>query len=177
MRVLRPAVVLFTLLILQLALFSELRVDGRAPDLMLVAAIAAGLTGGPDRGALTGFAAGLAIDLFLPTPFGLSALAFCITGWLMGQTENALVGEHPWVVIPLTAVGSAVGVTLFVTFGELLGQANLYTDRFLRTLIVTSLYNAILGWPAARVFRWAWTSPGFGADAGPRDRASRAVVN
>ncbi len=176
-RVLRPTVVVFSLLLLQLSLFSDLRVGGRAPDLLLVAAIAAGLTGGPDRGAFTGFMAGLAIDLFLPTPFGLSALAYSIAGWAVGQTENAIVGEHPWVVIPLSAAGSMIGVATFVTVGELLGQPNLYTDRFLGTLLVTTVYNAILAWPVARLFRWAWTTPGVGSPSAPRDRASRGVVN
>ncbi len=176
-RVLRPAVVVLSLLLLQLSLFSELRVSGRAPDLLLVAALAAGLTGGPDRGALTGFVAGRAIDLFLPTPLGLSALAYSIAGWSVGQTENAIVGEHPWVVIPLSAAGSAIGVTAFVTVGELLGQPNLYTERFLGTLVVTTVYNAALAWPVARLFRWAWTTPGVGAQPRPRDRASRRVVN
>ena len=176
-RVLRPAVILFTLLLLQLALFSELRLSGRAPDVLLVAAIASGLTGGPNRGALTGFVGGLALDLFLPTPFGLSALAYSVAGWAVGQPEHAIVGEHPWIVIPLTAGGSAIGIGMFVTVGELLGQPNLYTDRFLRTIIVTSLYNAVLGWPIARAWRWVWAPPGFGPSDRPRDRASRSVVN
>ncbi len=176
-RILRPAALVFSLLLLQLALFSELRISGRAPDLLLVAAIAAGLTGGPDRGAITGFVGGLAVDLFLPTPLGLSALAYSFAGWAVGQTENAIVGEHPWIVMPLSAAGATIGVTAFVTVGELLGQPNLYTERFLGTVVVTALYNAVLAWPVARLFRWAWTSPGVGPPDRPRDRASRRVVN
>lgn len=176
-RILRPAVVVLSLLLLQLSLFSDLRISGRAPDLLLVAAIVAGLTGGPDRGAITGFVGGLALDLFLPTPLGLSALAYAVAGWSVGQTENAIVGEHPWIVIPLSAAGSTIGVATFVTVGELLGQPNLYTERFLGTAIVTAVYNSVLAWPVARLFRWAWTSPGVGTPARPRDRASRGVVN
>ena len=50
--------------------------SGSPPDLMLALAVAAGLAGGPERGAWVGFAAGLLADCFLQTPLGLSALVY-----------------------------------------------------------------------------------------------------
>ena len=66
--------VLLLFLLLDLTVLSRLRVAGAAPDVMLLLAIAAGVVGGPQLGALMGFAAGLVLDLFLETPLGLSAL-------------------------------------------------------------------------------------------------------
>ena len=52
---------------------------------MLLLAISAGIAAGPEWGALTGFIAGIAFDLVLQTPFGLSALSYCIVGYLVGS--------------------------------------------------------------------------------------------
>ena len=49
-------------------------VFGAHGDLLLLVPIAAGLTVGPERGAIAGFVAGLAVDLLVTTPFGLTAL-------------------------------------------------------------------------------------------------------
>ncbi|MEA2703532.1 MAG: rod shape-determining protein MreD [Actinomycetota bacterium] len=68
-----PPVLLFAL-ILHTAVFPQLRIFDVAPDVLLLFAIAGGLAGGPDRGAVLGFVAGILADLFLQTPFGLSAL-------------------------------------------------------------------------------------------------------
>ena len=52
-----------------------------APDIMVLLPIVAGIIGGPARGATIGFGTGLVSDLFLPTPFGLSALVGCLLGF------------------------------------------------------------------------------------------------
>ena len=60
-------------------------VDDVAPDFMMLLAVCAGFVAGPDKGAVVGFAAGLVSDLFLQsTPFGLSALAACLAGFVVG---------------------------------------------------------------------------------------------
>ena len=51
-----------------------MRIGGAHPDLLWLLPITAALLDGPETGAIVGFWSGLAFDLVLPTPFGLSAL-------------------------------------------------------------------------------------------------------
>ncbi len=72
----RLAFVLLAAVLAQAVVARHLAPPGAAPDLLLLATAAVAATV-PGRGAVAfGFAAGLAADLFLITPFGLSAAAF-----------------------------------------------------------------------------------------------------
>ena len=88
-------------MVLQTTLFTHLRIDGVAPDVGLVAVLAVAYEDGADTGAIFGFVMGLAIDLFLTTPLGLSALSFAITGYAVGVFQaghgahHALAGAPP----------------------------------------------------------------------------------
>ena len=56
-----------------------------------------GWRAGPDRGAVVGFFAGLGYDVFLQTPFGLSALVYCVGG-LRRRPVPAATGHPPTLV-------------------------------------------------------------------------------
>ena len=47
--------------------------------------------GGPQLGAIYGFTAGIAIDCFLTTPMGLSALSFALVGYGVGALQTGQV--------------------------------------------------------------------------------------
>ena len=66
---------------------------------------------------------GLAIDLFLTTPLGLSALSFAITGYAVGVFQ-AGHGAHDPVRWPRCSAGSAgfFGGLVFLTVGAVVGQ-------------------------------------------------------
>ncbi|MDH3752881.1 MAG: rod shape-determining protein MreD [Acidimicrobiia bacterium] len=152
----RVALVILTGVLMQLSLFNDLRIADVAPELVLAIAIVAGMTGGSERGAVVGFVAGLLLDLFLATPFGLSALTYSIVAYLAGMVANAVIDANWLVSAPVVAVGSVGGLGLYVLFGELLGQEHFYTDRFWWILLVAGLYNGVLGGLITRVLRWAW---------------------
>ena len=75
------ALLLLAALVIHTSVLSGIRLQGVRPDLMLLIAVCAGLVAGPERGAIVGFAAGLASDLFLQTPLGLSALTFTVVAF------------------------------------------------------------------------------------------------
>ena len=82
--------------VLQTTLFTHLRIDGVGPDVGLVAVLAVAYEDGADTGAIFGFLMGLAIDLFLTTPLGLSALSFAVTGYAVGVFQAGVVRTTPW---------------------------------------------------------------------------------
>jgi len=66
---------------------------------MMLLAVGAGFVGGPDTGAVVGFAAGTVSDLFLQsTPFGLSALAACLAGFAVGWAGNEVLRSRLFMV-------------------------------------------------------------------------------
>ena len=92
----RVVLVVVGFLLVQETLVLDLRLGGVHPDIMLLLPIMAGIVGGPARGASMGFGAGLAADLFLPTPFGLSALVGCLIGFGVGVATLALDRSALW---------------------------------------------------------------------------------
>ena len=70
-------------------------------------AVSAGFVGGPDLGALVGFFAGLTLDLLLPAPMGLAALAYCLAGYAIGVLHGTSVRTSRWQAAVLAAAGSA----------------------------------------------------------------------
>lgn len=169
---LRIALVLFTATVLQIGLLSDLRIAGVSADLLLAITVAAGLTGGPNTGAIVGFSAGLIFDIFLATPLGLSAFAYCLTGYLVGLVENALVRTAWWISTLFTVGGVAFGTTVYVVLGELVGQSQLFTADFPKVLIIVSLYSAVFAPLCVWTMNWA-----VGRSSTPRPAKLRVVMN
>ena len=93
-RVGRLLLLLIAIVLVQTAVLPYARVFGVVPDLGLVATVAIAYREGPELGSIFGFAAGLAMDLFLQTPLGLTALAFALTGYVIGILQGALAAQR-----------------------------------------------------------------------------------
>ena len=156
---LKVLVVLLLGIIVQTSFGADLRVDGVAPDFMLLLAICAGYVGGLDQGAVVGFAAGLLSDLFLQnTPFGLSALAGCLAGFAAGWARTNFLRLRLWLAPAIAAAGTALGVVLFVVIGYLVGQAQLVAPGkkwLVLVVVIEATYAALFALPAAGLMYWA----------------------
>ena len=118
----RLTLVIVVVLLLQLSLISEMHLLTATGDILLLLAISAGIAAGPEWGALTGFIAGIAFDLVLQTPFGLSALSYCIVGYLVGRVQTGILRAAWWVPMVTAAIASAAGVVLFAVLEALAGR-------------------------------------------------------
>jgi rod shape-determining protein MreD len=141
-------------MILHAAVFPQLRIFDVRADVFLVVAIAAGLAGGPERGAVVGFVAGMLTDLFLQTPFGLSGLTFCLIGWAVGSFQTRILHTTWWIPMVTAAVASAGGVLLFAGLGAVVGENQLISVRLLTVMSVTALWSAMLIAVVVRLMRW-----------------------
>ncbi|MCU1375711.1 MAG: rod shape-determining protein MreD [Actinomycetia bacterium] len=146
---------LFLLVILHTAVFPQLRVFDVGADVMLLVAIASGVVAGPERGATMGFVAGLLADFFLQTPFGLSALTYCLVGWAVGSFQTRILHATWWIPVLTAAFATAAGVLLFAVLGAVVGQDQLVSLRLIPIMGVTALWAAMLSPLFVRVFRWA----------------------
>ncbi len=153
--VLRYALLIVTAMVVQRAVFANIRIDGASPDALLVLAVAAGIVGGSERGATVGFASGLALDAMLITPFGLGAVSYLAAGAVAGMVESAMIRSARTLVMLVAAVSSAIGTVLFALVGTVMGQPGLLDSHLLVIIAVVSVSSAILVLPAARACRWA----------------------
>jgi rod shape-determining protein MreD len=169
MTVFKVALLLALGILLQTTFGNDLRVDDVAPDLMVLLAVCAGFVGGPDTGAVVGFGAGLVSDLFLQsTPFGLSALAACLAGFVVGWASTEFLRARLSMVPVVAAGGTALGVVLFVVLGYLVGQAQLVVGGghwLAGVALVEAGYAALFSIPTFALVRWALAGPRVAAGA------------
>lgn len=155
----RVALVVLTALILQLGVAAPFRVLDAMVDLVMLVTVAAAVAGGRERGALVGFAAGLAYDLLLTTPFGLSALAYCLVGYGVGVLQTDNVRSTRWVPVLTVGAASGLGVAFYALLGAVVGQESMVSPRLPTIMGVVAAANLLLGMPAVAVLRWALTGP------------------
>ena len=98
---------------------------------------------GPDTGAIYGFIMGLAVDLFLTTPLGLSALAFAVTGYAVGVFQSGVVRTTPWLAPMLGGIGGLFGGLVFITAGAVVGQPGMLSFDSLRIVIIAAVYVVV----------------------------------
>jgi rod shape-determining protein MreD len=150
----RVTLVVFAFVVVQQTLILDLRFGAIHPDVMVLLPILAGIVGGPSRGATMGFGAGLVADLFLPTPFGLSALVGCLLGFGVGVATLAL-DRTAWWLAPTAALGGSAAYELvYASLGSVLGQPQMLHVDLLRVVVVVSVTNAVLALPAMRLVSW-----------------------
>jgi len=143
--------------VLQRGVFSQLGMAGVVIEVLLIVAIAAGLSAGDQAGAITGFAAGLSLDLLHPDgPLGLFALTYAIVGWFVGRYQSSVVRSSRWLPVVAAVVATIGANVLYVVLSLLVDQRDLLTSRLLPVILVTSVGSAVLILPAVRVLRWAW---------------------
>ena len=151
----RIGLVMALFVTVQQTLVLDLRVGGVHPDIMILLPIVAGIVGGPSRGASMGFWAGLVADLFLPTPFGLSALVGCMVGFAVGAATLALDRTAVWLPPFAALAGSALYEVIYAVLGSVLGQPQMLHADVAQIVLLVSLVNAVLALPALRLVAWA----------------------
>jgi rod shape-determining protein MreD len=157
----RFALLLLGAALLQVCVLDNLVVHHAHPDVMLLVAIGAGLAGGAQQGAVVAFVTGLVADLFVDTPFGMSALTFVLVAFTVGLAVRG-TGERPSLAMRFaTAVmASAAGTMLFAGIGYILGQPLILRSNLPAVVLVVTLGNAVMAVPVLALVHWAVRAPG-----------------
>jgi len=151
----RVALVIFIVLMVQQTVMVALRVRGAHPDLVWLLPISAALLDGPETGAIVGFWAGLSFDLVLPTPFGLSALVGCLLGYVTGSLSAPVDPRAVWLKPVAALAGSVAADMLFAVLGAIFGQEQMVQIDFVSLFLVVGISSVVLVLPVNRLMRWA----------------------
>jgi rod shape-determining protein MreD len=143
-------VVAFTV-VLQLTVVDRIAFPGGAgPNLVLLVVAALALAGGPMAGVLTGFLAGLALDVAPPGSHfvGQNALVFCLVGYACGllaeDTSDAEQGHTALFEIVVTAAGAVLGEALLALLGVMLSDPRVTWPAIKHVLPVAVAYDVLL---------------------------------
>lgn len=101
-RALSIAILILLSFILQTVFFSYDNLMGNAPDLMLILTMSFGIMRGRKEGMLTGFLAGLLMDIFYDTILGPYILLYMFTGYINGFFHRNFIMED--VMMPVGIV-------------------------------------------------------------------------
>jgi rod shape-determining protein MreD len=156
----RVALVTLLLLLAQSTVLLNIRIGGMHPDILWLLPITAALIAGPETGAIVGFWSGLAFDLVLPTPFGLSALVGCLLGYAAGSTTAAVDRRAVWLRPVAAVVGSVAADMLFSVLGAIFGQQQMVQVNFFSLFVIVAVSSAVLVLPVNRLMRWALVAEG-----------------
>jgi rod shape-determining protein MreD len=144
-RVLVLTGVLALAVVLQVAVFSVISVDGVVPNLALLVVVAAALVRGPEFAALLGFLGGLVIDLAPPSDHvaGRWALALVVVGYLAGRVRHD-AGSSALAALVTVAACSFVGTSIFALSGMLLQDPAVPVGEALRVIPVAVMYDVLI---------------------------------
>jgi rod shape-determining protein MreD len=151
----RVPLVVAVALAVQTSIAADVRILGVAPDIMLLLAVCGGMVAGPERGAVTGFVIGLAFDLVLQTPFGLSALVYAVAAFGVGYGRLGFERSSWWLRAIVVFGTSAAAVILYALLGSLFGMTRIVNLDLLTVALVVAAVNAVVSPLAVAVMRWA----------------------
>lgn len=152
----RLALIALAASIIQVGVLNGIVLGGAHPDLFLLLAISAGLAGGPQRGAVMGFALGLVADLFVQTPYGLSSLCYVLVAFAVGLAAGIPGSRAPLGIQLATAVLGGIGGTLlYAGLGTLIGQPSVPRHQLALIVAVVTAGCVVLAAPAYRLMEWA----------------------
>ncbi len=131
--------------VVELAVLTRLSLPGATPDLVTVTVVSLALAAGPAFGALSGFAAGLALDLAPPgdTQAGRWVLVLALIGYGAGLARRD--ADRPGVVpLGLATAGAGAAAVLHAAVGAILGDPRVQWPVVGRLLPTVLLYALVL---------------------------------
>jgi len=143
-RVILIAAIVITAVLLQSTVFAQLRLLGVRPELLMLVTIVLALLEGPAEGAVVGFVCGLAQDMFLNQPKGITALTLTLLGYGVGMAQQYITSPSPLVPTVVVAIATALGMAFYEVVSFLLGTFDQPASHGVRVALLTALYNAIL---------------------------------
>jgi rod shape-determining protein MreD len=150
---LKAGAIVFVAAILEVSVFSDVRILGGMPDLLLVTVVAVALLRGSVTGACVGFFAGLVVDTATLETLGLTSLLLTLLGYWVGRYGETTGRDRTHAPFLSVAV-----VTFLYALGGLALRFVLDEPAPARHVLLETLFqgiglNLLLTWPVYAVVR------------------------
>ena len=130
--------------LVQTTIVPRLTVWGVFANLPLLFVVSWGLLRGRKEGAVWGFVAGLAVDLFSGAPFGAATLALMASGFLAGLGAASILHAHFALPLAVAFLATVVYGLCFMAVMQIAGQPVIWWENFWRILLPSAALNAVL---------------------------------
>lgn len=145
---LKYALVFALLIILQVTFLSLISISkyNITPDLVIIFIIYLGFTRGHLTGMISGFVSGLILDILSGSFIGLSALSYCLAGFIAGYFNRQQSEKS-------SKKSSMIGIIFFCTLIAysiffavyFQGSSISFMEIFLKYVITTTFYTSVFG--------------------------------
>jgi len=135
---------LLLLALLQVTLMPYLAVAGVQPDLVLAAIVCWALFRGPTDGAVSGFLAGVALDLLSGAPFGVHTFTLTIVGTAAGFGAALIASEHTLLLPGMAVLCTLVQQATHVWLLRAAGWPLVWSQVLLAVVVPSALLNLLL---------------------------------
>jgi rod shape-determining protein MreD len=150
---LRIAALVLTVVVLQIAVVTQLNLVDANADLLPLVALSVGLLAGPVAGATVGFLLGLVADMALLQTLGVTSLLLIGVGYVAGRYRELRDATHK-LVPPLGGVIATLAyAATFSLVQFLLGVESPVSPLVIREIIVGALINGLLAIPVFAAVR------------------------
>jgi len=138
-------VTVITGLLAQLLFMQYASVYGAAPQVMLVCVIFMALRYGPLFGEIFGFAAGLVLDTFMLSVFGVNSMVFTVTGFVYGSLSGKINEQKLGVQLLLAFAASCLLAGMLWFTSAVFSHDRAYGARALMAIpVYTTLLSPVL---------------------------------
>lgn len=140
-------------LILQICLKQYIPVFGTAPDIMFITVIYFGFRYGCMFGQVYGFVAGLFLDMFSLSLFGLNSFCFTLLGYLAGFLNKKFDETQPLVQVSTVFFASC----FYIFFIFLIHTITVVPKTFyIGKVFFIPLYNSVVSYLIFKLFSKIW---------------------
>lgn len=152
--VLRLLLIAIVALPIQTTLLADVKFFGVAMQLMLCMAVAAGVIGGSESGAVAGFIFGLSFDLVLSSPLGMLSLLYGLAGFIAGYAHSRTVANPRWLNALVVGGVSAVATLAQPVLANWVGVEGWISSRLLRVVLIVAGLNTLASFFMVPLLRW-----------------------
>jgi rod shape-determining protein MreD len=137
--------------VLQAGLAPHLAVFGVVPNLLLLVVVTLAIFEGPIAGSVSGFVAGLLMDLLGTAVVGPWALVLAVVGYTAGMLGANMFAEGWLLPVTVVFVASLLAEASYGVLLSVLGAGGPFLVTFGRIVIPAAVYNTAL---AVLVYPW-----------------------
>jgi len=131
-------------IVAQVMIAPHITLLGAVPSFPVLVVITLAIVEGPEAGAISGFAAGLALDLLGASPVGVWTLVLVVVGYVAGLLQENLFAEGWLMPVTVAVVAGLLAEFSYLIVLEILGSGPAFWRAVWTVVLPRGVYNTVL---------------------------------